>query len=234
MVRSCVGWLLIAVNILIAVIVGGIVLWASTSARNPTVQDGTNLEQLGTYGRVPPFALTERSARMVTLDDLRGRVWVANFIYTECTESCPTQSLQLAQLQNEFAADTPLRLVSITVDPDHDTPEVLRRYAERYHATDRWWFLTGDKRAIYCLAKDGFRLSVVDPTAPAPPDCGPRLSFGPRPAWATHGSKGLFMHSARLVVVDGKAQIRAYHLATEPESLARLKANLRRILASPG
>jgi hypothetical protein len=74
----------------------------------------------------------------VTRDDLRGRVWVADFIYTECTETCPTQSLQFAQLQREFQDAADLRLVSITVDPVHDTPEVLRRYAERYGATDRW------------------------------------------------------------------------------------------------
>src|SRR3989338_9906944 len=81
------------------------------------------LEQLGDYGRVPRFTLTERSGRGITLDDLRGLVWVADFIYTECTESCPTQSLQFAQLQREFAEAADLRLISITVDPQHDTPE---------------------------------------------------------------------------------------------------------------
>jgi protein SCO1/2 len=189
------------------------------------------LEQLGDYGRVPPFALTERSGRRITLDDLRGLVWVADFIYTECTESCPTQSLEFARLQREFAGATDLRLVSITVDPEHDTPEVLRRYAERYGSGDRWWFLTGDKTDIYCLAQQGFRLSVVDPAAPAPPTCHQALRLGPAPAWASHGSKGLVMHSARAVLVDRAARIRAYHLATEAESMKSLRANLRRLLA---
>ncbi|MEK7715407.1 MAG: SCO family protein [candidate division NC10 bacterium] len=189
------------------------------------------LEQLGDYGRVPTFALTERSGRRITLDDLRGLVWVADFIYTECTESCPTQSLEFARLQREFAGATDLRLISITVDPEHDSSEVLRRYAERYSARERWWFLTGDKTDIYCLAQQGFRLSVVDPAAPAPPPCPQALRLGPAPAWASHGSKGLVMHSARAVLVDRAARIRAYHLATEAESMKSLRANLRRLLA---
>jgi cytochrome oxidase Cu insertion factor (SCO1/SenC/PrrC family) len=87
--------------------------------------------QLGDYGEVPAFTLTERSGRPVSRGDLRGLVWVADFIYTGCTETCPAQSLQFARLQQEFAGAADLRLVSITVDPVHDTPEVLRRYAER-------------------------------------------------------------------------------------------------------
>jgi protein SCO1/2 len=191
---------------------------------------GAALEALAVHGTVPRFSLVERSGRRVSRDDLRGLVWVANFIYTECKETCPTQSLQLARLQRDFAGAADLRLVSITVDPRHDTPEVLRAYAQRYGAGDRWWFLTGEMRATYCLARDGFRLSVVDPSAPAPPECGRAIRLGPAPAWASHGSQGLVMHSARVVLVDRAAAIRAYHLATDPESMERLRANLRRLL----
>jgi len=191
-----------------------------------------DLEQLGRYGEVPSFALTERSGRRVTRDGLRGSIWVVDFIYTACTETCPTQSLQLAQLQREFTGVPDLRLVSITVDPAHDTPEVLRAYAERYGASDRWWFLTGEKRAIYCLARDGFRLGVVDPSAAGPPDCRPVSWLAPAAAWASHGSQGLVMHSARVALVDRRGQIRAYHLATDAESMARLRANLRQLLGT--
>jgi len=191
-----------------------------------------DLEQLGRYGEVPSFALTERSGRRVTRDGLRGSIWVVDFIYTACTETCPTQSLQLAQLQREFTGVPDLRLVSITVDPAHDTPEVLRAYAERYGASDRWWFLTGEKRAIYCLARDGFRLGVVDPSAAGPPDCRPVSWLAPAAAWASHGSGGLVMHSARVALVDRRGQIRAYHLATDAESMARLRANLRQLLGT--
>lgn len=190
----------------------------------------TDLERLGRYGTVPAFALTERAGRPVTDRDLRGLVWVADFIYTECTETCPTQSLEFARLQREFAADADFRLVSITVDPAHDTPAELRSYAERYGATERWLFLTGDKRAIYCLAGEGFRLAVVDPRSAEPPECGGTSWLGPAAAWASHGSQGLVMHSARFVLVDRSGGIRAYHLATDPASLMRLRDNVRQLL----
>ncbi len=222
--------LVIAAAVGVAILLAGAATLWRLRAAVPSPA-GATLEQLGDYGSVPPFTLTERSGRHVSRDDLRGFVWVADFIYTECTESCPTQSLQLAQLQREFAGADDLRLVSITVDPEHDTPEVLGRYAERYGAGDHWWFLTGDKTDIYCLAQQGFRLSVVDPAAVSPTTCRQAFRLGPAPAWASHGSKGLFMHSARAVLVDRDGRIRAYHLATEPESMGRLRANLRRLLA---
>ncbi|MGH7391242.1 MAG: SCO family protein, partial [Candidatus Rokuibacteriota bacterium] len=200
-----------------------------------------SLEKIGVYGEVPEFSLVERSGRPLRRADLLGKVWLANFIYTECKETCPTQSLRVARLQAEFAGAADLRLVSITVDPQHDTPGVLSRYAERYGADrERWLFLTGDKREIYCLARDGFRLSVVDQADPNPPPCrttgataAPGLLrwLSPAPAFATHGSQGLFMHSARLVLVDRDARIRAYHVATDDNSLKRLRPNLRTLLA---
>lgn len=210
----------------------GVSWWLSRTPR--VVSSELRLERIGDYGTVPAFAFTERSGRRVTRDDLRGFVWVADFIYTECTESCPAQSLQFKRLQQEFAGAADLRLVSITVDPRHDTPEVLQRYAERYGAGDRWWFLTGDKHQIYCLAQQGFHLAATDPAEPSPPACGRAWRFGPATAWASHGSQGLVMHSARLVLVDRAGHIRAYHLATDAQSLATLTGNVRTLLAERG
>ncbi len=185
------------------------------------------LEKLDVYGEVPDFALTERSGRRITRADLMGRIWIANFIYTQCTETCPLQSAQVARLQAEFAGEEDLRLVSITVDPERDTPTVLSRYAERYGADPvRWLFLTGDKRAIYHLAKEGFHLGVVDPDDQTQAGGLPQW-LGPQPALATHGSKGLIIHSSRFVLVDRQAKIRAYHLPDDEQSLERLRRNVR-------
>jgi cytochrome oxidase Cu insertion factor (SCO1/SenC/PrrC family) len=192
--------------------------------------EGT-VETLADYGLVPDFRLTERGGSTVTLADLRGKVWLANFIYTECTETCPLQSLQVQRLQKEFAGARDLRFVSITVDPGHDTPEALRRYAERYGADPgRWLFLTGPKPAIYGLAKDGFKLGVSD-ASPAAQGGVPGWPLGPAPAFASHGSGGLILHSSRFVLVDRQARIRAYHRTDDPDSLARLRENLRALLA---
>ena len=187
------------------------------------------LETLGVYGEVPDFALTERNGRRITRADLMGKVWIANFIYTQCRETCPLQSAQLARLQAEFVSEEDLRLVSITVDPERDTPVVLSRHAERYRADPvRWLFLPGDRLAIYHLAKEGFRLGVVDPDDQQAG--GVLRVLVPAPALATHGSKGLILHSSRFVLVDRQARIRAYHLPDDEQSLARLRQNVRILL----
>lgn len=189
------------------------------------------LEVLGRYGTVTEFRLTERSGRAVSRADLLGKVWVVSFVYTQCTESCPLQTAEMARLQTEFAGEADFRLVSITVDPKRDDPAALSRYAERYGADPaRWLFLTGDKRAIYRLARDGFRLGVVDPDDPGASRTSLLDVLSPAAAWATHGSQGLIMHSSRLVIVDRTATVRAYHLPDDPQSLARLRRNLRSVL----
>ncbi len=154
--------------LLVLLVLGGMTvkLW---QAPRPRVGDESPLEYLGNFGTVPEFDLIERSGQRVTRNDLLGLVWVANFFYTSCPDTCPLQSATLARLQRDFADDREVRLVSISVDPEHDTPAVLQDYAQRFGADPiRWLFLTGDKAAIYHLAQQGFHLSAVDP-ATAPP-----------------------------------------------------------------
>jgi len=116
------------------------------------------------YGNAPDFSLVERSGRAVQASALRGKVWIADFIYTHCTDTCPLLSAQMARLQAEYRDAPDLRLVSITVDPARDTPEVLARYAARFGADPaRWLFLTGEQAAIFRLAREGFRLGVEQP-----------------------------------------------------------------------
>ena len=156
--------------------IGGGVLWY-WHGLGPRAGGESPLEHLGDFGTVPDFALMERSERRITRPDLQGLVWITHFFYTHCPDTCPLQSARMARLQHDFTADRDVRLVSISVDPEHDTPAVLRDYAQRFDAdAERWLFLTGDKAAIYRLAQEGFHLSVVDPEAAplrapdAPPD----------------------------------------------------------------
>jgi protein SCO1/2 len=188
--------------------------------------DERPLEGLRVFGTVPSFSLVDRSGRRVTLEDLTGKVWIANFIYTHCPDTCPLQSAQMAKLQTDFAAEEDLRLVSITVDPERDTPAVLSQYASRYGADpDRWLFLTGEKAAIYHLAQEGFRLSVVDPEKKA------GRVFEPTLALAHHGETGKqFIHSSRFVLVDRQARIRGYYQSTDEEALQRLRKDVRILL----
>ncbi len=225
-------------GILAHVVIAGLIAWPFLGGRMAQVVGWRSssdsgqglLGTLGDYGEVPDFVLTERTGRRITRTDLLGKIWIANFIYTQCKETCPLQSARIARLQGELAGDEDLRFVSISVDPEHDTPAVLARYAGRYGADPvRWLFLTGEKGAIYHLASDGFHLGVVDPDDRAQAE-GRLGLIGPQPAFATHGSKGLVIHSSRFVLVDRQARIRAYHLPDDEQSLERLRQNVRILL----
>ncbi|MGE5849552.1 MAG: SCO family protein [Candidatus Methylomirabilota bacterium] len=193
-------------------------LWAWQAWRPaPSPPDARPLEGLKVFGTVPDFSLIQRDGRRVTLADLRGKVWIANFIYTHCTETCPLQSAQMARLQEELKTEPEVRLVSITVDPELDTPEVFSEYAGRFSADrDRWLFLTGEKRAIYALAVEGFRLGVADPEES---NRGPADKRGPsdRPQALQGGSS-----QQR----DGRADLVAGFLRTAAESLLEPAAAL--------
>jgi len=126
---------------------------------------------------------------------------------------CPIMSTRMAELQHELPADSPLRLVSITVDPGHDTPEVLREYASRYDADpERWTFLTGDPEAVYRLSIDGFKLGA-----------------GEREDWQPGVDDGPFIHSSRMALVDSDGVIRGYYDGTDADEMARLRKDLDRL-----
>jgi protein SCO1 len=172
--------------------------------------DQKGAQGLADFGRVPPFSLIERNGRPLTREDLDGRIWVANFIYTSCRDTCPLQSQALAGLQTQWGSELNVVLVSITVDPERDTPAVLSRYADRFGADpQRWFFLTGSKDAIFQLAREGFRLNA----APAEVKSG--------------GDNKDFIHSARFVLVDGSATIRGYYPSSDPEALRQLSRDVK-------
>jgi protein SCO1/2 len=154
---------------------------------------------------VPEFSLIERSGKTTTLADLRGSIWVADFIYTTCQDTCPMQTTELAKLQEEWKDRAGLKLVSFSVDPEKDTPQVLSQYADRYRAdSQRWLFLTGAREEIGRIVQEGFRLSAV--------------------SVANEGAtESIVMHSPRFVLIDKQARIRGYYDSRDPQALQRLK-----------
>ncbi|MDH3600728.1 MAG: SCO family protein [Candidatus Tectomicrobia bacterium] len=206
-------------------------------------------------GEVPEFSLLERSGQPVTKGDLLGKVWVVDFIFTNCVEACPLLSSRMSELQTAFASEADLRLVSITLDPERDTPERLATYAAHLNAhPQRWLFLTGDKDRIYRLARKGFYLHVVDPaeaqqTSGLPPSLQSAIrqaasrmwrSLEPASALAHHGQHPAdregredLQHSARLVLVDRLGQIRQYYDSRDADVVQRLGHDLKRLLREP-
>ncbi|MSR57135.1 MAG: DUF420 domain-containing protein [Planctomycetaceae bacterium] len=117
---------------------------------------------------IEDFSLTECHGQTVTNADLLGKSWLACFIFTECRGPCPLVSEQMHTLQQRLKG-LDVRLVSFTVDPDRDTPEVLKGYAAYYKADpERWWFLTGEKEAIRRLIRRSFMMIVEDAEIPRP------------------------------------------------------------------
>lgn len=160
---------------------------------------------LPTIAEVPPFSLTDATGRPFARDDLAGTVWVADFIFTRCAGPCPELTRRMAGLQRTFR-DAPVRLVSVTVDPEWDTPPILAQFAAAYGADPaRWHFLTGPSDAVHALARDGFLLGGVEDVT---------------------------LHSTRLVLVDAAARIRGYYDGRDPGEVERLHADLTALLAA--
>ncbi|MBL8798499.1 MAG: SCO family protein [Planctomycetia bacterium] len=164
-------------------------------------------------GAIADFQLTERSGQPVSKDDLRGKVWVAGFFFTRCSGPCPKLMGVLAELQHETVSQADVRLVSITADPDHDTPAVLTAYAEKWQADpQRWLFLTGPRDKVYALIQDSFKLGVQQ-------NEGQDRKPGEE-----------VLHSTRLVVVDRKGEKRGYYDGTDPASVDQLKKRVARLV----
>jgi len=159
---------------------------------------------------VPEFSLTERSGRQVTTGDLRGTVWLANFIFTTCAGPCPELTLRARSLQESLRKYGPgVKIVTFTVDPEHDTPKVLSRYATEYHADpERWWFLTTDKDAtMQALIEHGFLQTVL------PED-----------------HEGPIIHSTYFVLVDREGRLRGFYDGLDAASKPRIMRDVKSLL----
>lgn len=163
----------------------------------------------GDFGAVADFQLTDQAGRTVSLADLKGQVWVADFIFTRCGGPCPRLTRTMARLQASVPPERPVRFVSFTVDPDHDKPAVLADYGARFGADPaRWRFLTGETAAVRGLIMDSFKLAVQENT-------GPNRRAGEE-----------VTHSLHFVVVDKDGRIRGYFTATDDDALDRLRRRL--------
>jgi cytochrome oxidase Cu insertion factor (SCO1/SenC/PrrC family) len=163
---------------------------------------------ISSYGTVPSFQLVNQNGQPFGSAQLLGKVWIADFIFTSCPGPCPMISTRMSELQKPFEK-TDVHLVSFTVDPARDKPEVLRGYAENLHAEPgRWDFLTGPQSAIYDLSRNGFKLAVSD----------------------GREETGTPVHSTRMVLVDRHGSIRGYYDATEPDAVTKLVADTSHLL----
>lgn len=157
------------------------------------------------YCQVPPFELIDQQGKAFTSAALTGHVWVADFVFTNCEASCPRMSSKMRALQRD--TDESVKLISFTVDPERDTPQVLAAYAQRFNADGaRWSFLTGSKEALNALDRDAFKLGTV----------GTEIE-----------------HSTRFALVDRKGRIRGYYGLTEKDPVDKIARDAKQLEREP-
>lgn len=174
---------------------------------------GCHEEPLPQMMPIGAFTLTDQHGREVGSRDLRGKVWVADFIFTSCPDICPVLSTQMANLHRRVD-DEGVRFVSVTVDPERDTPEVLRDYASRYRADARWRFLTGPPDEVRAAIEGSFRLPV-----------GTRTPM--------EGGGYDILHGSRFMLIDGQSILRGLY-ETDAEGLGQLEKDIDRLLEEQG
>lgn len=146
----------------------------------------------------PAFALVDQNDKPVTLESLKGKPWIADFVFTHCAGPCPIMTDKMAGLQKKIASPG-VRYVSFSVDPERDTPAVLKEYAALHHADEsNWHFLTGPKDVVYATAR-GMLVSVLPAQADSP-----------------------IIHSERFILVDGDGKIRKFYDSMDEAAMSAL------------
>ena len=161
-------------------------------------------DSLPVIGGIPDFEFIDSEGRDVGLSTLKGKVWVADFIFTTCTMACPIMTGNMNIIHKKYKKNDDIRLVSISVYPEYDTPEVLKKYASQYEAnTDNWHFLTGNESTVKEVIKDGFKIGDYE---------------------------DIIFHSEKFALVDRNGMIRAYYNGMKSEDMKKLKKDINNLL----
>ena len=159
---------------------------------------------LPVIGNIPDFEFVNSEGETITLTSLKGKVWVADFIFTTCNMACPIMTGNMNIIHKKYKQNDDVRLVSISVYPEYDTPEVLAKYASQYNAnTDRWYFLTGEESTVQEVIKDGFKIGDYE---------------------------DIIFHSEKFALVDRSGMIRAYYNGMKTEDMKKLKKDINSLL----
>ena len=169
-----------------------------------------DVEQLPVIRAVPEFSLTDQNGQTVTSADLRGKIWITDFIFTRCAGPCPLMTARMLEMQKALVKTPEVKLVSVTVDPEYDRPEVLKAYAEANFADpERWKFLTGDKTVIEKLVTEGFMQQLAE-------------------------ENGEPVHGTMFLIVDGNGMVRSARMLEDPELIPKILMDTGNLLREQG
>ena len=162
----------------------------------------TTLQYVKKYHKIAPFSLTNQNGKTITQEEYKDKIYVADFFFTTCQTICPIMTEHMVEIQKELQNDQEVQLLSHSVIPDYDTPEVLKAYAIKKGVDDtKWNLVTGSREDIYTLARKSY-LAVKD--LPGTED---DLDM---------------VHTENFMLVDKKKQIRGYYDGTVDEEIERL------------
>ncbi|HAI77408.1 MAG TPA: SCO family protein [Microscillaceae bacterium] len=156
------------------------------------------------YHTIPAFSLTDQQGNTFDSKQLGGKIYVVDFFFTRCgnPDFCPRMSNELKRVQEIFKDNPKVKILSISVDPTFDQPDILQRYAQKYKANPgQWFFLTGDKTAIYKLAFEGFKVNAGEETDTVNPD---------------------FFHALNFILIDAQGRVRGYYEGINKEAVDKL------------
>lgn len=163
------------------------------------------------YPVIPPFSFTDQHHHLINQDSLKGKIYVADFFFTSCPTICPVMKSQMLRVYEAFISEPDLMILSHTIDPYHDTPDVLSRYASDLGVVaSKWKFLTGAKDSIFDIAEHYLAFANTDENAP-----------------------GGFVHSGAFVLIDKQKHIRGYYIGTQEKEVDRLIADIKILLDEP-
>ena len=155
---------------------------------------------LPVFATVPRFQLTSQTGSLFDSSRLQGSPWLASFFFATCNGPCPRLNTEIRDLQEKTYSYKGLKIVSFTVDPEHDTPDVLAAYAKRYKADPgRWFFLTGARETLSQLARDAFQVGALDAAQ---------------------------SHSTRIMLVDRTSRVRGHFPTAEKVEIAALLSGI--------
>lgn len=155
-----------------------------------------NIRQLPVYGLIKPFELIDEKGESFSFQNLYGKVWVANFFFTTCSDICPIMTKHMGDLSRTFEKVPGVKLASFTVNPEYDSSEVLREYANKQvRGKDNWHFLTGSREDIRKVVVESFKLGAIEDP---------------------------IFHSEKFSLVDRTGQIRGYYDGTDPKQINQL------------
>ena len=170
------------------------------------IKESDKIPSLPEIGSVPEFSFTDSHGETITKANMAGKVWVADFIFTTCDMACPIMTGNMNIVHNAFRDNDEIRIVSISVYPEYDTPEILAEYASRYNAnTDRWHFLTGPEESVKNIIKDGFKIGDYE---------------------------DIIFHSEKFALVDKQGNIRGYYNGMKTEEMTQLKKDINTLLVA--